>query len=259
METAECFKVKMAQLIDADVRALSAYYQNEVALLQTSVNTLEETNKQSREKLYKALQENDEIRRNFEIEISKQKARVQDLKIKLASHSLEHKEQVTSLASKMELTSQTLVREADQKHKSQAFFDEEKKKFHSLSNSKDREIADLLATMARMKQLHEAEITTLRAEKKELREQVQMVEDRMGDLKAQFEEEMKRREERLKNEQRPEDTREKELVRELYDKNEKVENENIKLQKQVEHLVRENRAIAGELGLKKGHIETLQL
>ncbi len=45
----------------------------------------------------------------------------------------------------------------------------------------------------------------------------------------------------------------------MYDKNEKIENENIKLQKQVEHLVRENRSIAGELGLKKGFIETLQL
>jgi len=48
-------------------------------------------------------------------------------------------------------------------------------------------------------------------------------------------------------------------VKELYDKNEKIENENIKLQKQVEHLARENRALAGELGLKKGYIETLQL
>lgn len=48
-------------------------------------------------------------------------------------------------------------------------------------------------------------------------------------------------------------------MKELYDKNEKVENENIKLQKQVEHLARENRALAGELGLKKGYIETLQL
>lgn len=49
------------------------------------------------------------------------------------------------------------------------------------------------------------------------------------------------------------------MIKELYEKNEKVENENIKLQKQVEHLVRENRSLAGELGLKKGYIETLQL
>jgi hypothetical protein len=66
----------------------------------------------------------------------------------------------------MELTSQTLVREADQKQKSQQFFDEEKKKFHSLSNAKDAEIADMLETMHRMKKMHEDEIAQLRNEKK---------------------------------------------------------------------------------------------
>jgi len=165
-----------------------------VALLQTEVNSLENINKANKEKLYKALQDNDEIRKNFEIEITKQKARVQDLKIKLASLNLEHKEQVTSLATKMELTSQTLVREADQKQKSQLFFDEEKKKFHSLSNAKDKEIADLLDTMHRMKQLHEGEIAVLRREKKELREQMQMIEDRIDSNKRQFEDELKLKE-----------------------------------------------------------------
>lgn len=145
----------MSQLVDADIKSLCSYYQNEIALLQTNINSLEDINRSNKDKLYKSLQDNDEIRKNFEIEISKQKARVQDLKIKLAAVNLEHKEQVTSLASKMELTSQTLVREADQKNKSQAFFDEEKKKFHNLSNSKDKEIADLLETMHKMKKMHE--------------------------------------------------------------------------------------------------------
>ena len=36
------------------------------------------------------------------------------------------------------MTSMTLVREADQKNRSQAFFEEEKKKFHALSLAKDR-------------------------------------------------------------------------------------------------------------------------
>ena len=177
------------------------------------MNSLENINKGNKEKLYKALQDNDEIRKNFEIEITKQKARVQDLKIKLAALNLEHKEQVTSLATKMELTSQTLVREADQKQKSQLFFDEEKKKFHSLSNAKDKEIADLLDTMHRMKQLHEGEIAVLRNEKKELREQMQMMEDRMASNKQQFEDELKRKEEKIRSEKKPEDEKEKELLK----------------------------------------------
>jgi hypothetical protein len=60
------------------------------------------------------------------------------LKIKLAAINVEHKEHVDSLGSKISMTSQTLIREAGQKKKVQEFFDEEKKKFHSLSLAKDK-------------------------------------------------------------------------------------------------------------------------
>ena len=44
------------------------------------------------------------------ISISKQKAKIQDMKVKFAAARLEFKEQITSLGTKMELTSQSLVR-----------------------------------------------------------------------------------------------------------------------------------------------------
>lgn len=88
----------------------------------------------------------------------------------------------------MELTSMTLVRETEQKNKSQVFFEEEKKKFHSLSNSKDREISDLMDNMRKMKELHEADIKALRNEKKEMREHLQMAEDKVEELKKSYEE-----------------------------------------------------------------------
>ena len=44
--------------------------------------------------------------------MSKQKAKIQDLKIKFAAARLEFKEQITSLGTKMELTSQSLIRES---------------------------------------------------------------------------------------------------------------------------------------------------
>lgn len=91
LEATETLKIKLSQLIEADMKSLCSYYQNELALLQTNINALEDVNRNNKERLYKALQDNDEIRKTFEIEISKQKARVQDLKIKLASLNLEHK------------------------------------------------------------------------------------------------------------------------------------------------------------------------
>lgn len=79
-------------------------------MLHLELNTQREAHQSDREKMYNLLQENDELRKNFEVEISKQKAKIQDMKVKFAAARLEFKEQITSLGTKMELTSQSLVR-----------------------------------------------------------------------------------------------------------------------------------------------------
>jgi hypothetical protein len=56
------------------------------------------------------------------VEISKQKAKIQDMKVKFAAARLEFKEQITSIGTKMELTSQSLIRETQQKQKGAEFF-----------------------------------------------------------------------------------------------------------------------------------------
>lgn len=78
----------MSQLIDADIKSISSYYQNQINNLTVTNNQLNKINAEVKEKLYKALYDNDEIRKYFEVELSKQKARVQDLKIKIAAASL---------------------------------------------------------------------------------------------------------------------------------------------------------------------------
>lgn len=60
-------KIKMAQLHRADVEALSSFYESEVAGLHQEVTTLRESQTADREKLYALLQENDELRKNFEV------------------------------------------------------------------------------------------------------------------------------------------------------------------------------------------------
>lgn len=65
---------------------------------------------EARDKVHKELQEKNELRKEFELELSKEKAKNADLRVKLAALSVEMKEQVTSMTSKMELTSQTLLR-----------------------------------------------------------------------------------------------------------------------------------------------------
>lgn len=101
---------------------MEKFYENEVAALHLELKTIKEAHTNDREKLYTLLHENDELRKNFEIEISKQKAKIQDMKVKFAAARLEFKEQITSLGTKMELTSQSLIRETQQKQKGAEFF-----------------------------------------------------------------------------------------------------------------------------------------
>ena len=118
------------------------------------------------------------------MENSKLRARVQDLKIKMASLQLEHKEQVSNLGSKVQLTSQTLIRESDHKEKSKAQYEEERRKFHYLTNSKDKEISDLMAMMENMKRMHEDEVKVIRAERIQMQNDLDMAEENVKRIRA---------------------------------------------------------------------------
>ena len=87
-EEFETFKIKMANLLDSDLKAISNYYENQLKAYIDKVAENDKIIAGLKDRLYKSLQENDEIRKNFEVEISKQRARVQDLKIKMASIQL---------------------------------------------------------------------------------------------------------------------------------------------------------------------------
>ncbi len=60
-----------------------------------------------------------------------------------------------SLASKVEMTSQTLIREGDTKDRTKAFYEEERRKYQGLANQKDQQIADLVASLQAIKQMYE--------------------------------------------------------------------------------------------------------
>lgn len=57
----------MAQLHHSDVESLEGFYEREVKGLREELVLLKERNSADREKIYEMLQENDELRKNFEI------------------------------------------------------------------------------------------------------------------------------------------------------------------------------------------------
>ena len=226
MEELEILKVKMGRLHQADISSLEQYYENEVASLVSELKELGDQRNYDREKIHQLLQENDELRKNFEIELTKYKAKVQDYKVKFAAANMEFREQITSLGTKMELTSQTLLREAEQKQKGVEFFESEKKKFYAMIEGKDKEISSLYEAMERMKNLHGEEVEQMRGEIKMVK---QKLEDKIGEMKEfrkSLEEEFQRKSEKV-------------IADSNVDPDEVLANENTELRTKIEFLEKE--------------------
>ena len=66
-EEVELLKVKMAQLHSADIKAIESYYENQVRNLIKQNKIIAESHEADRAKLHKALQDNDQLRKNFQV------------------------------------------------------------------------------------------------------------------------------------------------------------------------------------------------
>ena len=260
LEQNELLKIKMAQLHHADVESLEGFYEREVKGLQEELALLKERSAIDREKIYESLQENDELRKNFEIEISKQKAKIQDMKVKFAAARLEFKEQITSLGTKMELTSQSLVRETEQKQRGAEFFEAEKRKFYQMIEAKDREIQNMHDLTVKLKELNEEEITHLKSQINMLRDSLAAKEEEIKEAKAALEEDFKRKSLKLieENKASPDDQLERDYA-EMKGRLAEAEKDNFSKDKEIDFLKREVRSLQQELGLKAGFIETMQM
>ena len=112
--------------------------------------------------------------------------------------------------------------------------------------------------MDNMKRMHEDEIEVNRAEKLQMKNDLDEAEETVKRIRSNADEELRVKDERLKT---LVFSNEKELneIKELEDKIEVLEKNQIKIKKQYEHLQLVNASLAQELGLSKGFIESLQL
>ena len=148
----ETLKIKMGELHFHDVKGLEDLHQHNAGLMVQQILVQDALTRENRERVHKELQEKELLRKSFEVELSKERSKCLDLKVKLAACTVEMKEQITSMASKMELTSQTLLRETENKQKGAVFFEEERRKLHQLIKAKDTEISGLQENLERLKE-----------------------------------------------------------------------------------------------------------
>lgn len=100
----------MAHLRNADIKSLQTYYQNEMATMAQDLQAKDEIIGENREKIHSEIQEKAEMRKHFQIEVSKLKTKIGELELRLAGAANERKEEIANFGSQMQLTSMTLVR-----------------------------------------------------------------------------------------------------------------------------------------------------
>lgn len=61
----ETFKIKMANLLENDIKVMSNYYENQIKAYIDRTTELSKINAGLRERIFTAIQDNDVIRKNF--------------------------------------------------------------------------------------------------------------------------------------------------------------------------------------------------
>ena len=110
--------------------------------------------KQNRDKIHAEIQQKTEMRKNFEIQISKLKIKIGELELKIAGVIHERKEDIANFGSQMQLTSMSLLRTAQQKEKYAKFSQSEKQRLQKMIENKDREIEQLNDKIKMMSENH---------------------------------------------------------------------------------------------------------
>ena len=115
--------------------------------------------------------------------------------------------------------------------------------------------------MEHLKKIKEEEVVQQQSQINMLRDSLIAKDQEFKEFKANLEQEYERRSMKMIQEskaQNPDENLEKEL-HELRGKFTELEKDIFKKTKDIEYLVRENKSLSGELGLKAGFIETMQL
>jgi len=98
---------------------------------------------------------------------------VLDLKVQLAAVQVEMKENLTSLRSKIEMTSQSFIADRDLKSKNMKFYEEEMRKLRQTIEAKDTEIALIQDNSDKKKQFYEDEVGRLNEKNGTLRKEIE--------------------------------------------------------------------------------------
>lgn len=201
------------------------------------------------------------VRKEYELETSRLKSRVMDLRIQLNAVQIEMKDNLTSMKSQLDLTSQGLIRDRETKARTLKSVEDEMRKLRQTIDAKDEQLRLVEDNSAKKEEYHknlaESEGEKVGNLKRELDER----EKRKGKELAARDEEiarLKRSIEDLKAQVGDEEALRKRKVKEAEEAGEAAEEKLKQALKEIELLKEKIASLEHQLNLTRGDIETVR-
>lgn len=261
LSSLEALKVKMGVLHQADVQGLADIHE---ARLTGLAEELAEKSRQAEltsTRLHQELQAKLHLRKEYELETSRLKSRVMDLRIQLNAVQIEMKDNVASMKSQLDVTSQGLIRDSETKARTLKSCEDEMRKLRQTIDAKDEQLRLVEDNAAKKEEYYrtfsEGEGEKVANLKRELDER----EKRKGKELAGRDEEigrLRRAVEELKEQVRDEEALRKRKVKELEGEGE-VADEKLRQALKEAALLRERvGSLEHDLNLTRGDIEVIR-
>jgi chromosome segregation ATPase len=115
LSSIEAFKVKIATLHQADITGLANLHEARITSLSEELAEKNRQLEEMKKRLHQEMQGKLHLRKEYEIEVAKLKNKIMDLRIQMNAVQIEMKDNITSMRSQLDVTSQGLIKDRETK------------------------------------------------------------------------------------------------------------------------------------------------
>lgn len=130
----------MGALHETDVTGLSKIHEARLAALAEELTQKAKQYELMSTRMHQELQAKMHIRKQYELETSRLKSKVMDLRIQLNAMQIEMKDNITSMKSQLDVTSQGLIRDRETKARALKSSEDEMRKLRQTIEAKDEQL-----------------------------------------------------------------------------------------------------------------------
>lgn len=140
LSSIEAFKVKIATLHQADITGLANLHEARITSLSEELAEKNRQLEEMKKRLHQEMQGKLHLRKEYEIEVAKLKNKIMDLRIQMNAVQIEMKDNITSMRSQLDVTSQGLIKDRETKARTIKSYEDQMRKLRQTIEAKDEQL-----------------------------------------------------------------------------------------------------------------------